>query len=208
MGPYPHDAPPPTISAENPMGTDGFEFVEFCHPGPGRSSIACSGAWASSPSRSIGPNGSRSTARAASTSSSTPSRDRSRRVRREAWPVGAGDGLPGGRRRPRLRARAVARAPSPWRPPPGPTSSRIPAIEGIGGLHIYLVDRYGAKGSIYDVDFEWIGEPGSRACRARALVHRPPHAQRASRPARRVGRASTSASSTSARSATSTSRAG
>jgi 4-hydroxyphenylpyruvate dioxygenase len=35
----------------------------------------------------------------------------------------------------------------------------IPAIEGIGGLHIYLVDRYGAKGSIYEVDFDWVAEP-------------------------------------------------
>ena len=34
MGPYPHDAPPPAISDENPMGTDGFEFVEYCHPEP------------------------------------------------------------------------------------------------------------------------------------------------------------------------------
>src|SRR6478735_3660575 len=34
MGPFPHDAPPPKISDENPMGTDGFEFVEFCHPRP------------------------------------------------------------------------------------------------------------------------------------------------------------------------------
>ena len=34
MGPYPHDAPPPEISAANPMGTDGFEFVEFTHPDP------------------------------------------------------------------------------------------------------------------------------------------------------------------------------
>src|SRR6476661_3391347 len=34
MGPYPHDAPPPVISDQNPMGTDGFEFVEFCHPRP------------------------------------------------------------------------------------------------------------------------------------------------------------------------------
>ena len=30
----------------------------------------------------------------------------------------------------------------------------IPGIEGIGGAHIYFVDRYGDKGSIYDVDFE------------------------------------------------------
>src|SRR5689334_15613006 len=32
MGPYPHDAPPPEISKDNPAGTDGFEFVEFAHP--------------------------------------------------------------------------------------------------------------------------------------------------------------------------------
>ena len=34
MGPFPHDAPPATISAANPAGTDGFEFVEFAHPEP------------------------------------------------------------------------------------------------------------------------------------------------------------------------------
>jgi 4-hydroxyphenylpyruvate dioxygenase len=34
MGPFPHDAAPPTINEQNPMGTDGFEFVEFCHPEP------------------------------------------------------------------------------------------------------------------------------------------------------------------------------
>ena len=34
MGPFPHDAPPATVSAENPMGTDGFEFVEYAHPNP------------------------------------------------------------------------------------------------------------------------------------------------------------------------------
>ncbi|WP_420011159.1 4-hydroxyphenylpyruvate dioxygenase [Tateyamaria sp.] len=34
MGPFPHHAPKSTISAENPAGTDGFEFVEFAHPEP------------------------------------------------------------------------------------------------------------------------------------------------------------------------------
>ena len=34
MGPFPHDAPPATVSADNPMGTDGFEFVEYAHPKP------------------------------------------------------------------------------------------------------------------------------------------------------------------------------
>ena len=36
----------------------------------------------------------------------------------------------------------------------GPMELNIPAIKGIGDSLIYLVDRYGAKGSIYDVDFE------------------------------------------------------
>jgi 4-hydroxyphenylpyruvate dioxygenase-like putative hemolysin len=34
MGPFPHDAPAATISTDNPMGTDGFEFVEYAHPKP------------------------------------------------------------------------------------------------------------------------------------------------------------------------------
>ncbi len=34
MGPFPHNAPKSIISAENPAGTDGFEFVEFAHPNP------------------------------------------------------------------------------------------------------------------------------------------------------------------------------
>lgn len=35
----------------------------------------------------------------------------------------------------------------------GPMELNIPVIEGIGGSLIYLVDRYGAQGSIYDIDF-------------------------------------------------------
>ena len=34
MGPFPHNAPKSAITAENPAGTDGFEFVEFAHPDP------------------------------------------------------------------------------------------------------------------------------------------------------------------------------
>jgi 4-hydroxyphenylpyruvate dioxygenase len=34
MGPFPHDAPRSRITAKNPAGTDGFEFVEFAHPEP------------------------------------------------------------------------------------------------------------------------------------------------------------------------------
>lgn len=43
----------------------------------------------------------------------------------------------------------------------GPMELNIPAIEGIGGSLLYLVDRYGDRGTIYDVDFEPI--PGAEA---------------------------------------------
>lgn len=38
----------------------------------------------------------------------------------------------------------------------GPMELNIPAIEGIGGSLLYLVDRYGSNGSIYDVDFVYL----------------------------------------------------
>jgi 4-hydroxyphenylpyruvate dioxygenase len=41
----------------------------------------------------------------------------------------------------------------------GPMELNIPAIEGIGGSLIYLVDRYGARGTIYDVDFVGLEGP-------------------------------------------------
>lgn len=34
MGPFPHNAPKSLITDDNPVGTDGFEFVEFSHPEP------------------------------------------------------------------------------------------------------------------------------------------------------------------------------
>lgn len=48
---------------------------------------------------------------------------------------------------------AVARGAKPIEAKAGPMELNIPGIEGIGGLNVYLVDRYGAQ-SIYDVDFE------------------------------------------------------
>ncbi len=38
----------------------------------------------------------------------------------------------------------------------GPMELNIPAIKGIGDSLIYLVDRYGERGSIYDVDFDFL----------------------------------------------------
>ncbi|MEE2690924.1 MAG: 4-hydroxyphenylpyruvate dioxygenase [Pseudomonadota bacterium] len=57
---------------------------------------------------------------------------------------------------------AVKRGAKPIEAKAGPMELNIPAIEGIGGLNVYLVDRYGAK-SIYDVDFEPIDGADARA---------------------------------------------
>lgn len=47
---------------------------------------------------------------------------------------------------------AVRRGAKPVPNPVGPMELNIPAIEGIGGSNLYLVDRYGAQ-EIYDIDF-------------------------------------------------------
>jgi 4-hydroxyphenylpyruvate dioxygenase len=48
--------------------------------------------------------------------------------------------------------RAVGLGATPVAGNPGPMELNIPAIEGIGGSRLYLVDRYGDR-SIYDIDF-------------------------------------------------------
>ncbi len=52
--------------------------------------------------------------------------------------------------------RAIALGAKPVAGKVGPMELNIPAIEGIGGSLLYLVDRYGPAGSIYDVDFRWL----------------------------------------------------
>ena len=51
---------------------------------------------------------------------------------------------------------AIARGAEPVETVTGPMELRIPAIRGIGGAMIYLVDRYGEALSIYDIDFDYL----------------------------------------------------
>jgi 4-hydroxyphenylpyruvate dioxygenase len=57
--------------------------------------------------------------------------------------------------------RAVALGAQPFHGKVGPMELNIPAIQGIGGSLIYLVDRYGPERSIYDIDFRPL--PGAAA---------------------------------------------
>ena len=52
--------------------------------------------------------------------------------------------------------RALALGAQPLDIPPGPMELRLPAIRGIGGAPLYLIDRYRDGSSIYDIDFEFV----------------------------------------------------
>jgi 4-hydroxyphenylpyruvate dioxygenase len=52
--------------------------------------------------------------------------------------------------------RALEMGAQPMEMPVGPMELRLPAIKGIGGAPLYLIDRFEDELSIYDIDFEWI----------------------------------------------------
>lgn len=52
--------------------------------------------------------------------------------------------------------RALAQGAQPMDMPTGPMELRLPAIKGIGGASLYLIDRFEDGQSIYDIDFEFI----------------------------------------------------
>ena len=136
---------------ENPLGTDGFEFVEFTGPDPQAIArqFTSLGFTAVARHRSknvvryrqgdinfilnMEPSGPVATFREAHGPSANAMAFRVK---------DAGKAL----------KLALERGAKEVKGPVGPMELNIPAIEGIGGSYLYLVDRYGAKG-IYEVDF-------------------------------------------------------
>ncbi|WP_374428431.1 4-hydroxyphenylpyruvate dioxygenase [Ideonella dechloratans] len=53
-------------------------------------------------------------------------------------------------------ALALSRGAQPVEIPTGPMELRLPAIKGIGGAPLYLIDRFEDGKSIYDIDFEFL----------------------------------------------------
>jgi 4-hydroxyphenylpyruvate dioxygenase len=155
MGPFPHDAPAAAISAENPAGTDGFEFVEYAHPEPERlhalfrtmgfTAVARHLTKAVTLYRQGDVNylvnedpASHAMRFAAVHGPCAPSMAFRVVDAREAY------------------QRALALGAEPADPMEGGLTLDVPAIKGIGGSLLYLVDRYGAKGSVYDDAFDWV----------------------------------------------------
>jgi len=52
--------------------------------------------------------------------------------------------------------RALELGAQPMEMPTGPMELRLPAIRGIGGAPLYLIDRFGDGSSIYDIDFRFL----------------------------------------------------
>jgi 4-hydroxyphenylpyruvate dioxygenase len=158
MGPFPFDAPPPRITRDNPMGTDGFEFVEYAHPRPrelhdlfgrmGFVPVARHRTRNVTLYRQGGVNylvnedpGSHAVEFVSAHGPCAPSM---------AFRVV--DAEHAFRRALGLGAQAAD-------PATGRKTLQVPALKGIGGSLIYLIDRYGAKGSPYAAEFDWLGAP-------------------------------------------------
>ena len=157
MGPFPHDAPAAVISEQNPMGTDGFEFVEYAHPRPaelhalfklmGFAPVARHKTKAITLYRQGDVNylvneqpGTHGNDFVAKHGPCAPSM---------AFRVVDAK---------RAYERALSLGAEPADVSPTEKTLDVPAIKGIGGSLLYFVDRYGAKGSAYDSEFNWTGE--------------------------------------------------
>ncbi|KIZ33030.1 MULTISPECIES: 4-hydroxyphenylpyruvate dioxygenase [Rhodopseudomonas] len=161
MGPFPHDAPPAVISAENPMGTDGFEFVEYAHPNPAElhELFKLMGYVAVARHK---------------TKTITVYRqgDINYLVNEQPGSHGHDFVAAHGPCAPAMAfrvvdankayARALALGAEPAEAGAAQKTLDVPAIKGIGGSLLYFVDRYGAKGSAYDLEFDWLAAKNPR----------------------------------------------
>ena len=155
MGPFPHDAPPATISDQNPAGTDGFEFVEFAHTDPSQLSDLFERM------------GYVEVARHKTKDISLYRQGRINYVlNREAGTHAARFVEAHGPCAPAMAWRVVDAAHALKRALDlGATEYTgtdktldVPAVIGIGGSLLYFVDKYGEKGSPYSADFDWLGK--------------------------------------------------
>lgn len=157
MGPFPHDAPPAEISADNPAGIDGFEFVEFAHSKPealeqlfkqmGLARVATHKRLNIALYRQGDVNyllnADHSAFGARFVDAHGPC------APAMAWRVVDAD---------HAFAHAVAKGATPYSGEAGAKAINAPAIIGIGGSLIYFISNSRDQGSPYSAEFDWAGE--------------------------------------------------
>ncbi|MET0252308.1 MAG: 4-hydroxyphenylpyruvate dioxygenase [Novosphingobium sp.] len=146
---------------DNPLGLDGFEFIEFCAAKPG----LLEPAFAAMGFTRVAGHRSKNVALwrqgGINLIANYEPRSPAAYFAAEHGPSACGMGF---RVRDARAAYALAleRGAEPVEVSTGPMELRLPAIRGIGGSIIYLIDRYDAGSgelSIYDIDFVY--EPGA-----------------------------------------------
>jgi 4-hydroxyphenylpyruvate dioxygenase len=136
---------------DNPLGTDGFEFVEFTAPEPERLKALFELMGFAAVSRHRSKNVLRFAQGDINFILNMEPAGQPAAFRAEHGPSANAMAFRVKDAAKALRL-AVERGAKAVNGPVGPMELNIPAIEGIGGTHLYLVDRYGAQ-AIYDVDF-------------------------------------------------------
>jgi 4-hydroxyphenylpyruvate dioxygenase len=161
-----NDVQPPTAAEsrdlfDNPLGTDGFEFVEFTSPEPERLKDLFEKMGFTATARHRSKNVLRFRQGDINFILNMEPAGQAAEFRQAHGPSANAMAF---RVRDAAKAfrLAVERGAKPVQGPVGPMELNIPAIEGIGGSNLYLVDRYGAQ-EIYDVDFVPI--PGAEEAR-------------------------------------------
>ncbi len=143
---------------ENPMGTDGFEFVEYAHPQP----EVLDALFTSFGFKKTAKHKSKNVwlYQQGAINYILNAEPNSQAQKFTAQHNGAGACAMAFRVKDAQAAykRALEKGAKPATVAIGAGELQIPAIEGIGGSILYLVDKYGDKGSIYDIDFDFIGD--------------------------------------------------
>jgi 4-hydroxyphenylpyruvate dioxygenase len=147
---------PETARDTNPMGADGFEFVEFAHPEPEKLGELFRRMGFDAVSRHRSKNVTLYRQGEVNYVLNAEPDSFAAEFARRHGPSACAMGF---RVRDATAAYRLAleKGAKPVPTKIGPMELNIPAIEAVGGALIYLVDRYGDRGSIWDVDFRWTG---------------------------------------------------
>ena len=172
---------------DNPMGLDGFEFVEFASPEPGVLEAAFDLLGFTEVARHRSKDVALFRQGDINFIINREPKSYADYFAQEHGPSACGMAF-------RVRdahhaySRALELGAQPFEIPTGPMELRLPAIKGIGGAPLYLIDRYEHGSTIYDIDFEFID--GCRTPSDRLWLHRnrSPDTQRVSRSHAVLGR--------------------
>ena len=140
---------------DNPMGLDGFEFVEFAAPDPAVIERAFQLLGFTEVARHRSKDVSLYRQGNVNFILNREPRSHAFYFAQEHGPSACGMAF---RVRDAHKAyrRAIELGAQPVDIPTGPMELRLPAIKGIGGAPLYLIDRYQEGSTIYDIDFEFL----------------------------------------------------